>query len=762
LNLQHNGTAYFSSAVQLVGATHSGDTLNLNAPRTVQVDLSGVAPGTVVTLYLDLLGFGSRDSHVILDDVRLLTTLSAAPIASDDTATVFFNTPTTIDLLNNDQDPDGTLNPNTLQILSNPQNGIVTLNPDGTVNYTPNPGFQGHDQFIYIVQDNAGVISNSAKVSIVVANPTPVIETLTVAPTLSEGTPAQYSATASVATGGTLTYEWNFGDGSAPLTGQTLEHTYAQNGIYEITLTVTTTTGSRVTQSQTVTVNNIAPTVNAGEDLTFNEGQTITLNGTFTDPGTDTHTYSWNFGDGSDPVVGTLTPTHIYRDNGTYTVTLTVTDSDGAATSDTLMVTVNNVAPIITEVNGTLTLTEGDTSTFSATAVDPGNDTLTYTWNFGDNTPLTAGQTISHTYPQNGTYTVILTVTDKDGAASQRTFTVNVANAAPIVTLTPVAPSNEGQAITFNGSFTDAGVLDTHTVTWNFGDGTAPITGTSTPTHTYRDNGIYTIALSVTDSDGATTTQTLTVTVNNVAPTVNAGANQTSNEGQSVQFNGSFSDPGLADTHTLTWNFGDGSATVSGTLAPTHIYRDNGIYTATLTVTDKDGASTTNTLIVTVNNVAPTVDAGTDLTLTAGTATTFRGTLTDPGILDTHTYLWNFGNGTTASGTLTPTTTYTQPGTYTVTLTVTDKDGASRQDTLTVTVKPVALPTLTIADLTITEGDSQTTTATFTVTLSAPSSQPVTVAYTTANGTALAGTDYIATSGILTFAPGQSDGRSLD
>jgi DNA/RNA endonuclease G (NUC1) len=239
LNLQHNGQAYFSNQVKLVGATHSGDTLALNAPRTIQVDLTGVTPGTVVTLYLDLLGFGTRDSNVLIDDVRLLSELSAAPIATNDSASVTYNSSSPIAILNNDRDPDGTLNPNTLQILSQPQNGKVTINNDGTVNYTPNAGFLGHDEFIYIVQDDSGVISNSAKVSIVVANPAPVIEQITIAPTLSEGTPAQYSATASVSTGVALTYEWSFSDGSILIQGQTVNHTYWDSDTYPITLTVT-------------------------------------------------------------------------------------------------------------------------------------------------------------------------------------------------------------------------------------------------------------------------------------------------------------------------------------------------------------------------------------------------------------------------------------------------------------------------------------------------------------------------------------------
>src|SRR5262249_42084386 len=65
-------------------------------------------------------------------------------------------------------------------------------------------------------------------------------------------------------------------------------------------------------------------------------------------------------------------------------------------------------------------------------------------------------------------------------------------------------------------------------------------------------------------------------------------------------------------------------------------------------------------------------------------------------------------------------------------------------------------PTLAINNLSVTEGNSGTTGAVFAVSLSAPSSSPVTVQYATADGTASAGSDYQATSGTLTFAPGET------
>jgi PKD repeat protein len=155
----------------------------------------------------------------------------------------------------------------------------------------------------------------------------------------------------------------------------------------------------------------------------------------------------------------------------------------------------------------------------------------------------------------------------------------------------------------------------------------------------------------VTNSAGGVGQSTLHVTVNNAPPQVTAGVNQSTLEGDVVLFNGTFTDLGSMDTHTIQWAFGDG-ASASGVLTPTHVYADNpqgasgsGVYTATLTVTDKDGDSGIGTVLVTVDNVAPIVDAGLDQTVARGQAAAFNGLFTDPGIADTHTISWNFGDG---------------------------------------------------------------------------------------------------------------------
>jgi PKD repeat protein len=530
-------------------------------------------------------------------------------------------------------------------------------------------------------------------------------------------------------------------------------------------------------QSLDVTVNNAAPIVDAGNDVTIDEGQAIAFNATYNDPGIlDTHTINWDFGDGS-TTNATLTPTHIYANNGTYTAKLTVTDKDGGITSDTLTVTVSNIAPTIDTINGDITVNEGSVANFTATATDPGNDILTYTWNFGDGTDPIEGQTVNHIFADNGNYIVTLTVRDSDGAATVQTLNTKVSNVAPIVNAGTDSTANEGQAITFNGTYTDPGILDTHTITWDFGDGNTT-NGILNPTHTYSDNGTYNVTMTVTDNAGASTTDTLTITVNNVAPTITqlTGTTEVA-EGTPANFTATATDPGN-DTLTYTWNFGDGSNPIKGKDV-THTFLDNGIYTVSLTVRDKDGASTTQTLSTKVNNVAATVNAGTDQTMYQNEPVIFDGQFTDPGILDTHTIKWNFGDGTILEGgmgrwgdggnsssnsptpplfpsphpLLNPNHTYVQNGEYTVTLTITDNDGAVSNDTMTVTVKKP--PTMSVGNISILEGDNGNKYAVFTASLSEASLRNVTANYSTSDGTANKGSDYTATNGTISFGPGE-------
>jgi len=180
--------------------------------------------------------------------------------------------------------------------------------------------------------------------SAVESNTQPPLAAIAGPAALNEGDSATFSASASIDPNGTIvSYEWSFSDG-ATASGVDATRTFAQDGLYVVTLTVTDNDGLTDTASISVVVANVVPTAAAIADATVIAGGTYTVAGTFADPGADTWTVTVDFGDGSAPAQAIVSSRefslgHVYPAAGTFTVTVTVADDD-ASSSATHTVTV--------------------------------------------------------------------------------------------------------------------------------------------------------------------------------------------------------------------------------------------------------------------------------------------------------------------------------------------------------------------------------------------------------------------------------------
>ena len=269
-----------------------------------------------------------------------------------------------------------------------------------------------------------------------------------------------------------------------------------------------------------------------------------------------------------------------------------------------------NCAPVA-RITGASSGNEGQSLSFDAsTSSDPdAGNTLSYQWSI-DGVPVGTGATLTHTFADNGSFTLQLVATDNFGASNATTQTVNISNVAPSVGALSTLSASEGSAYSATGSFTDPG--DDHwaaTVDYGDGTGTQPLVlnGKSfTLNHTYSDNGSYPVTITVveTDPEAAAGTGTMTVTVSNVPPSVASFDGATILQGESYAAGGSFTDPG-ADTWSATVNYGDASGTnplvLSGmTFQLSHQYTVAGRYVVGVAVMDKDGGTGTGSATVVV------------------------------------------------------------------------------------------------------------------------------------------------------------------
>jgi len=322
----------------------------------------------------------------------------------------------------------------------------------------------------------------------------------------------KFNASASYDLDGTIvTYSWDFGDGNVA-TGVFVEHSYVDDGAYNVTLTVTDDDNATDTATSTKYVWNRPPVANFTESAeTISTGEVVSFNASESyDPDGDIISYFWDFGDGANST--DVLVEHAYADDGVYIVTLTVTDDDGSTATVTSIKTVLNRPPDASFTVSATTVLTGVAVHFDASgSEDPDGQVIYYVWNFGDGTSA-AGVSVSHPYADDDDYTVTLTVIDDDGANSSTSAVETVLNRPPVALFAMnVTTVEEDKVIHFDASESydpDGSIVNYF---WDFGDGTNA-TDVAVD-HAYAEDGNYTVTLTVTDDDGASSSVSATVTV---------------------------------------------------------------------------------------------------------------------------------------------------------------------------------------------------------------------------------------------------------
>lgn len=274
---------------------------------------------------------------------------------------------------------------------------------------------------------------------------------------------------------GIVSWAWDFGDGGTS-TAHNPDHQYLSSGSYTVTLTVTEADGSTDTmvRSSYIAVSVSGPSANFSVSGSTGT-EPLTVN--FTDLSTSADaivSWLWDFGDGATSTL--QNPSHQYLQDGSSTVTLTVTDSGGASSTlvRTDYIVVTDTVPAAgfsaTPLSGLEPLTV--TFTDSSTSYD---GIVSWLWDFGDGTTSTL-QNSSHQYLQDGSYTVILTVTEADGSSDTltRSSYISVTDSGPVPDFS-AGPAPDGSGTTGSAVLLQAMVIAAGASTVQTGDGSIAI-----------------------------------------------------------------------------------------------------------------------------------------------------------------------------------------------------------------------------------------------------------------------------------------------
>ena len=468
-------------------------------------------------------------------------------------------------------------------------------------------------------------------------------------------------------TGTTLTYDWDFGDGSLHEFTQNTSHTYLINGEYNSSLTVTNSIGC--SDILIVPVVQERPVAGFMTDIVCFGNPNSFLDTSQFNPVSPINSWQWDFGDGT----GTSTaqnPTYEYGSPGLFNVELMVENALGCSASvmQTILVDTIPVANFTFDI-----ACEGLQTCFYDESIANADSLISWVWDFGDGT-ISYLENPCHIFSDTGSYIVSLTVTNSDGCVS-----------LPIVQTVYVSTPPETDfafsdvcfgETTFFTNLTDTMGYTINSWFWDFGDPASSGNNTSFEKHTshlFTAPDQYFVKLKAVNEYGCSDSLIKIVTVDSIpeaffqmADTVSIGFEFTIED---------LSVPHGSYILNSNWDFGDGN-TANNINPVIHTYENPGTYTICLTVEDLNGCSSMfcDSIVIMGPPVA-NFQYASDTTLE-----TFFFDLSLPSNTIVH-WFWDFGDPTTTNDTISgvqnPTYTYPEEGFYEVCLWIVDRFGGT-------------------------------------------------------------------------------------
>lgn len=376
--------------------------------------------------------------------------------------------------------------------------------------------------------------------------------------------------------------------------------------------------------------------------------------------------------------------------------TFYVTDESGKALQIDLPIYTGkpNQRPVIQKK--ILPLSDCSSVVFDAKeSTDPDGDVLEFFWDFGKG-ETARGSRVVHRYPAYGRYEATLIVTDNSGEvgnSSVQTFPV-IVNNPPTAGAGADVVAALGDAVRLDASGSKDVDGKLQKFSWQFGDGSS--TDGVTVSHVYTQPKTYHVALRVEDDSDSPCNfdnDSLTVWIN-AAPVAEAGKDVLTSAGKEIRFDAGVSTDSDGEIVSYTWDFGD-SETGAGKIA-SHSYKKPGKYVAKLTIKDNanvKNSTATDQLAVVINH-PPVARAGNDARIAIDEVLAFNGANSSDADGRLTSYVWNFGDGSSANG-VAASHSYKAAGIYQVVLTVKDDSGTESDtavDSMIVTINapPIA------------------------------------------------------------------------